>query len=203
VACYLLDDAAGTDGSQNDLHAEVVVGVTSEIGQAGQAAVFENDDRMGLPDDLAFDLVQAVTVEAWIRPDAFADPDLSSDPAKPRAAVFDHNNAYSIFIDDAGRVFCNGGGVMLAPAGQLTPGRWSHVACAIAEGFEKVVYVDGDVVASGPAGAVAAGGPPEIASDAPFTENDSHFVGAIDNLLIWSVARTRAEICQTAGLSCE
>ena len=166
------------------------------------AAEFENNDRMTVDDDSAFE-VSAITIEAWVRPDAFASAALSNPMNNPRAAVFDHDGAYSIFIDDAGQVFCNGVNVQVPAGGQLAIGQWSHVACTIENGGDKVVYVDGAEVGRGTANIdIADGSGSEIGGDAQYAIDDSHFIGAIDNLLIWTVARSRAQLCQTAGLDC-
>ena len=199
VACYLFDNN-GIDNSAN-ANNTVAVGVEFTDGVANRAAVFTDNDQMTVVEDGQTFEVVAVTIEAWLRPSAFPDG------GDVRAGVFDKNGQYSFFIDPTGAVFCNGAGGVLAPAGQLTIGTWSHVACSMRDDDGKRVYVDRTEVAAIPPPinplSTGVGDPAEIGSDGPFTIDDSHYEGAIDNLLIWSTVRTRDQLCETSGLDCQ
>lgn len=197
AACYLFD-GNGEDGSTNANHAVTVTGVDFANGLAGQAAVFSEDDQMtvGENGDTLDMAGSSLTVEVWVRPGAFAD-------AADRRGIFDVNSEYSLFIDENGQVECNGAGGLPA-AGQLALGQWTHVACVIEANTSITLYLDGDVMVTDSATTPTGGANAiEIGSDSPYAAGDSHYIGMLDNLVIWSVARTRAQVCATAGIACD
>jgi hypothetical protein len=188
VGCFRFDDVTN-DASGAGLPVSAV-NVDFDQGVSGRAAVFSADSSLHITETPALD-VSAVTMEMWVRPDA-----LPVDPA--RAGLFDNSGQYGIFVLDGATVRCTGGGGQALQAGALTAGVWTHVAC-VHDGQGITLYIDGTVAATdsaGPLGTASSEGS-NIGGDNP--DGDDDFLGRIDELRIWSRARTAAEVCEAAG----
>jgi hypothetical protein len=164
-------------------------GLDYEAGLTGQAGRFGAGTavRVG-PAGLT---AGSFTVEAWVRPQALPG-------AGQRAGIVDRELHFGLFVQPGGDLVCfTGAGTATVPAA-LRPGQWSAVACTGGAGG-VVLYVDGVRRASAGAGAgvVAPPGQPEIAvgSNSPAGDN---FHGLIDNVRLWTGARTQPQICQAA-----
>ena len=83
-------------------------------------------------------------------------------------------------------------------ANALPTSSWTHVACSF-DGTVLRIYVNGAVAAfeSG-SGSVTTAGTNGLAigSNSPSGDN---FAGLIDDLRIWRIARTAAQICAASG----
>lgn len=64
------------------------------------------------------------------------------------------------------------------------------------------VYVDGVKANEDTTGGPVATAGTGIGSQTPAQAQENHYVGLIDNLRIWSVARARADICADAAPNC-
>ncbi|MCB1740722.1 MAG: LamG domain-containing protein, partial [Gammaproteobacteria bacterium] len=160
------------------------------------------DDRLTLADASVLGIDGAVSVEAWLFPTA-ADGNRTwfSLPGRLKLALLDSGLVYMIANDSSGW------GTWV-PAGAALPAyHWSHVTFSYGE-FDGVlqarVYVDGRLVhqmaATGVIGdASASGGTPDgrllVGRD---EDGGPGFAGRLDELRIWSSARSRAEVI--AGL---
>jgi len=196
LGCFLFDDDT-TDGS---IQANVVntATVSFEAGIAGSAAVFEADDQFTIADS-SFNSSNAMTIEAWVK---WREASLM--PAVQ--LIIDKDGQFAVRIDSMGVVSCLGAGSTEAPNDPLGLGLWTHVACVFDSDRGWSILINGQTVALGVANGGLASGlstPAEIGGNAPFVANDSHFLGTLDNLLIWNTARTEEQICETAGIDCE
>lgn len=187
VGCFRFEDTTA-DASGAGLNVSAS-GVGFDQGVNGRAAVITAASALHLAETPALDF-GAFTIEMWARPDA-----LPVDPA--RAGLFDNDGQYSVFLFGGATVRCSGNGEV-RQAGVLAVGSWTHVAC-VHDGQSITLYIDGEVRATGPATPpnVGGGNGSNIAGDSPGGNDD--FLGRIDDLRIWSRARTPEEVCATAG----
>ncbi|MGJ8569716.1 MAG: tandem-95 repeat protein [Hoeflea sp.] len=125
-------------------------------------------------------LGSAYTLEAWVRNDA---PSLSIHSTT--IMEFGNDNPY-LGLTPAGHLYLWNSG---APSSTLLPrGEWVHVAATVEAGVSKL-YVDGVLVATGTAPSSSGTG-----LGIGHNVNDTGWVGLIDEVRVWNVARTEAEI---------
>ena len=130
-----------------------------------------------------------LTIEAWIAPATIP-------PAGARAGIVDSEGRFGLFLYGDGFVHCRGNTDALTGVIQL--GMFTHVAC-VYDGANLIAYQNGvrtQVVASAPPGQNG-DQPTNIGSNAP--TNDEVFDGRIDDLRLWSTARTDADLAAAAG----
>ena len=189
-ACYELDGTL-EDSSQNnnDLTGD---NIAFDTGKVGQALVTTQSSRMDPIKSATLDFSGELTMEAWILPSQ----------AQNRW-VIDHQGQWGLMLDDD-RVVCTvvtldeGGGSsgksVTSDSGSVPDDVWTHVACTY-DGTALILYLDG-VVADTPelvTGAIDTA-PSEgftIGRDSP---TGSSWLGRIDSVRIWSVARKSEEI---------
>jgi len=186
VGCFRFEDTA-SDASGAGLNVSAS-GVGFDQGVSGRAAVITAASALHLDEAPTLDF-GAFTIEMWVRPD-----ELPADPA--RAALFDNDGQYSVFIFGGATVRCSGNGEV-RQGGALTVGTWTHVAC-VHDGQSVTLYIDGQARLTGPAGPPSSdgGNGSNIAGNSPGGDDD--FLGRIDELRIWNRARTPAEVCEAA-----
>jgi hypothetical protein len=184
IACYTFDnDVLDHTGNGNDAIGSAISFVP---GVDGQAVSTTADSRLDLTTpNIA---TTRFTIEAWVRLDRSVVGD---------QLVFDHESHWAIGItDDAVRCVANG---LVTSTRLLTPGVWAHIACTH-DGTDAAVWIHGQrevTMTTGPyptGVSVAA-----IAGNAPATDTPAAFLGEVDRLRIWNVARTAAELCAEAG----
>ena len=158
-------------------------------GVSGKAIVLDTASRVTIQDSVLLD-TPSVTVEAWVYMTAPA-------PAAARSGVLDVNGQYGVFIKAGQVLACTPG----APAegGVIPLNQWTHIACA-ASGGQAFAYINGQIVATAVYSAALATAPVdggEIGGDNPL--GDERFIGKLDVLRVYRVARTPQEICTDAG----
>ena len=189
VGCYQFENSAA-DGSSagNDLTTNDGSFVT---GQRGMALYTANGGALA-PEDSSMQVPQ-LTLEVWVRPDS------TPVPTGPRMGIIDKDNEYSIFLYENDEIRCGGG--TLTPAFYPLPlGEWTHLACTN-DGSSLSIFIDGELVNSLPAT------PPDtdgtegwgVGMNSP---SGDLFDGAIDDLRIWRIARSPADICAAAAPAC-
>lgn len=183
LALCLAFEGNVNDGSPNKL-AVTASNVGFGAGRAGQGAVLSGVSQMSLGPSAVFDATE-ITVEAWIKLSASALGD---------AVVFDADNRYSLTVTAARQVWCksSGGAVM---AGAVTPEQWTHVACVVGGGSVRA-YVNGGEVGAQPGAVVASPASAQaVGSNCPSGEP---FVGVLDSVRVFRVARSGTEIAAAA-----
>jgi hypothetical protein len=145
------------------------------------------DDYVSIPDNNSLDVTTNYTIEAWIRPSSFAS--LSGIVSK-----YQNSGSYGYFL----RLTNNGSsstGItfdeMNTANGLLTANTWYHIA-AVNNNGTRIVYINGvSVGLTGTAASISANSDPvRIGSD----YSSRYFSGNIDEVRIWNVARTAAQI---------
>jgi hypothetical protein len=168
-------------------------GISFDPGMRGQAMVGTESSVVTIQPGAAL-AVTAVTIEAWIHPVQL--------PAT-RFGVWDTDQHFGVFVYADGRLAgATGGGAsgfVYSPAGAISTNRWTHVALTIATGTARL-FIDGALVVDAGVNSLATSGdqPSSIGGNAP---SGDRFVGLIDQLRLYNVRRTPAEICAAAGRS--
>ena len=189
VACFRFEGNT-TDESGNNNNP----GSSSEsyaTGIDGMALRTQSDTELDFADSNTWDVVQ-FTFEAWLNPEQI--------PGGGRAGVFDANGQYGIFIHPGGELECTAGGINGSPiraTGVLTVGTWTHIAC-VYDGSEFAVYVDGVSVQSTAASGAPGTGGTEVSLAGNSPDGDP-YIGLMDNVRLWNVGRTAAQICAAAN----
>ncbi len=137
----------------------------------------------------AFDLTQTLTIEAWIKIAAFD---------RKWQAVVTKGNAWGLTrYDDTDRLtFRTHDGATahdLISGQALETNRWYHVA-GVCDGSRKLLYVDGAVSASAPYTATLVTSIRPVMLGANPENPDGDFKGALDNVRIWSAARSPEDL---------
>jgi hypothetical protein len=192
VACYDLDGTVA-DGSPHHLDPDVMTNVSFGAGKVGQALVVSKTTEVDVADNALFD-VSALTIEAWI--------DLTALPVTgDRAGILDCDQQYGFFVYPGGDIQCSIGVTVTAA---ITAGQWIHVACTHDGAGTGKLYINGAPMATAPVGALSTGGTTGITiggNNPPGGGNPLD--GSLDQLRLFSAARTDAQICADAGrLSC-
>jgi hypothetical protein len=182
IACYELEGTTN-DASGHDLNASST-GVTYVTGKLGMAAYADGSTQMNVAETPYFDPA-ALTIEAWIK---------APIPATGRAGIVDNQGQWGFFLQPGGALQ----GLGLTSTANVPDGVWTHVA----ETYDGTVrhYVNGVQVGElGGGGALPTTGTDgiSIAADNP-PGAGSPLDGDIDQLRIYSVARTAAQIAADA-----
>lgn len=196
VACYALD-GDGTDSSGRGNHATGSLGF--EPGHFAQAGSFKTTLDVRVADTPSLEIT-AVTIMAWVRLDAA--------PVDMRSVVFDKRDAFALYVRNDLTL-----GVALATTGTsggandpntFPLGTWTHVAVSYGNNFVALyrdgVVVDTNVTVTGPIGFGDTQGSRLGGNMADTASMDNEaFVGAIDELGIWSEALPEARVTAAAA----
>lgn len=137
-------------------------------------------------------LADRFTLEAWVRADELP-------TGSARMGVLDKENHFGVFVLPGGDLVCSAFGIAATARFAITAGKWTAVACTLEDGA-IAVYTDGVRRASLrlPAGATAAmPAIPNIIVGGNYPSGDN-FGGLIDNVRIWNLPRSAADLCQSA-----
>ena len=195
VAAYGFEAGAGStihDESANGNHGTLAnAGWTSSGAYGGALSVDGSGAGVIVRDSASLHLRQAMTLEAWINPSAVS--------GAWRDVVYKEVDSYYLSATSTTSGFPAGGGIFNGSgygeafgSAELQTGRWTHLA-ATYDGSRLRLYVDGDEVSSIPkTGTLRSSAKPlDIGGDPVFGQG---FEGLIDEVRIYDVARTEAEI---------
>jgi hypothetical protein len=185
IACFRFEGSV-TDESSNAI-VPSSSSVTYAAGVRGRAAVFTPPDgRITLPNAAVWNAAH-FTVEAWVSPQSL--------PLQgTRAGILDSDSRFGVFVYGPGTIDCLAQSVHLVGP-TLSVGQWTHVACTY-DGATVTLYVDGvsrATAALGGAGSSSA--TTVIGGNSP---SGDPFDGAIDELRVFSMARSAAQIVAAA-----
>jgi hypothetical protein len=157
-----------------------------------------------VPHNAALNNTTAFTYEAWIKP--------STNVSNFRAIINkggSPNNAPGLYINNGGSgtagvisAYYNIGGTQrqVNSTSTVNDNEWHHVATTY-DGATLKVYIDGVLQNSLAAtGALATNANP-LTIGYNFTENNYPFIGTIDEVRVWNIARTDAELQTTMNTS--
>jgi hypothetical protein len=189
IGCYTFDGNPLDNSSYaSNATAEAVSYVPS---MHGAALKVDAASKVQIPDGPSWALT-AATVEMWIKPAAI--PPGSYGDTTPRAGLLDKEGQVGLFLQPGGRLSCSLGGN--PTGGNVLVDVWTHVACTT-DGAQATLYINGTLIASQPASTIQhTAAAVSIGANSP---SGDPFDGAIDDLRVWSVARTEAELFEAAG----
>lgn len=159
-------------------------------GVAGQALAMNSSSgvKVGDAPSLRFG-PEAMTLEGWVFPQTI--------PSAGRVGVVDQDGGPSIFIYANGDVQCYAGGRRVATGpGKIAAGSWVHLACTHSSGTTKI-YIDGEPALEDATGGNITSGTIGMAIGGNSPSGDP-FDGRIDNLRVWTLARSATDICVAA-----
>jgi hypothetical protein len=194
AACYRFEVLTAPvqphDDSGNRNHG-VATGVGFVAGRpgAGQAMVTSAASSVRIPDSESLDPAAALTLEAWIRPTAL--------PVSGRAGLLDNNGQYGLFVASSGEVRCAVGSNVLAGL-HVQTGTWTHVACSF-DGETIALFQDGRLTVSADSDEKLITSRSDGLTLGHNSPDGDPFDGALDDVHIWSTARSPAQICAAAG----
>lgn len=189
VACYTFDGQSGQDESMYG-HDLDLFGVNFQAGIAGAALSVDESSSAATAESPALD-VDALTIELWIRPGEL--------PADSRVGLIDNDQQYGMFLFANGQLRCTAG-TPTSFQHDLAPDVWTHVACTH-DGAEATIWVDGVARESNPAPPLETGGTSGLTVGMNNPSGDN-FVGAVDSVRVWRVARAPEDLCAAAGENC-
>ncbi len=173
----------------------------------GSMVVFDgNDDGVTVPDHPDLDIVEEISLEAWIRPTAFDDWDRIV--SREWATDADPWIIYSLNLsneNDGAEKVCldlsiGGDNRTVWSTDEVLPNTWTHVAGTY-DGSEMRIYVNGRL-----SGTLATSGDIDT-NDQPLTigRNEHHTYGtihgALDEVRVWNVARSQQQIRENMCLT--
>ncbi|MFT6135317.1 MAG: hypothetical protein ACJAZM_001812, partial [Cyclobacteriaceae bacterium] len=124
------------------------------------------------------------TFEAWVKPETFAN----------FPTIFMANNSFNFSINTSGNpyLFVSGSGLYTS-SGVLSTNTWAHVAVT-SDGTNVVFYIDGVAAGSTAATFTLAAGGASYGIGQNIDGDANPFIGTIDELRVWTVARSATEI---------
>jgi glucose/arabinose dehydrogenase/PKD repeat protein len=191
VAAYGFDEGIGAtvaDASGSGNGGTISAATWTTSGKYGKALTFNGTSaRVTVNDSASLDLTSSMTLEAWVLPTA---------SGGWRDVIYKgQNDIY--YLESSSSLGSPGIGGTFTPSPLLGPsvlplGTWAHVA-ATYDGTTLRLFVNGAEVASRPqTGSIATStGALTIGSDPLYGQ---FFQGTIDEVRIWRVARTQAQI---------
>jgi Concanavalin A-like lectin/glucanases superfamily len=187
VACYQFENNL-TDASS--YHNSSTASASYAVGKFSQALLVGTVNGIDIADSASFDVTD-LTIEAWISPSTIP-------TGTNRAGILDCEGQYGFFLHPNGDLVCTAGGSVTATA-QIQANRWTHVACTH-DATTITIYADGKAITTGTAGVlptanttgITLGGNNPAGGGSPLN-------GLLDQVRLFGIARTAAQICVDAG----
>lgn len=159
------------------------------------------DDCLEVPHDPALNMGSAMTLEAWVRPEANA----TEDGLRTIAMKGDCNaegTGYGLALDESGHLcFWVDGNVgnVISSTGTVADDEWQHVAVSVS-GSTASFYINGQPAGSAGATHINDNGESLFIARQGLTDGTArnHYRGWLDELRLWNIARTPEQIADTA-----
>jgi hypothetical protein len=204
VSHWKLDEMSGTiaKDSVGDNDGTLIGDTTWTEGWFSGAVEFDGDgDYIDCGNSKTFDIRDAVTLLAWVKPDPdFAYPDWSGIIIKGSAVDYDtfafyYKGPTKEIGFKTGDTLPNARAWYPIPAEDLFDGDWHHVA-AVYDGTTKSIYLDSEVIgATGSTGRIRiSNGRCLLGAGRDYDPPIHYFVGKLDDARIYSRALTKDEI---------
>ncbi|MFT3866771.1 MAG: hypothetical protein QM729_21120 [Solirubrobacterales bacterium] len=200
VAAYSFDEGEGTtvEDLTGDGHTATIEGAEwTEHGRYGEAMEFDGEgDFLKIPESSELDLTEEFTLEAWVRPEGegYWSPVIDKENGASEgsaAAYWLYDGEWEPHVPWGGTQPSSGEFTGVEGDEPLPVGKWSQLTVTW-DGSRARLYVDGELVDVGPAGAppitegnLDIGGSPELGY---------YFDGRIDEVRIYDRALTGAEV---------
>jgi hypothetical protein len=170
--------------------------LSPEDASARQYALYFNGTNTFARIDNAPDLqLKDLTIEAWVKPEA---------PGTLRTILMKGDIGYGLFLDVDDKLRFSSG---LDPSEALqsdgvvsTDGQWHHVAVVVDSiANTTAFYIDGRWVRTVQAARVQNNSGPLILGKFGLSVNGAYFKGSLDEVRLWNVARSAAQIASLAS----
>lgn len=150
------------------------------------------DDRLEIQRDPCIDLSQGISLEVWIMLD---DSGEGYEPIISRSLNGYGYELYSEFLNGTRKVGFRVDGGQVLSLDSLEPDRWYHVAVTYDSNLIRL-YINGEknAVASAPGAISVVNQSVVIGANNPMAQDPKYFAGKIDEIRIWSVARSFMEV---------
>jgi hypothetical protein len=197
VACYRFEDPGAPllDESMygNDGTVATHLGAVPGPPGHGQALELHPDSVALVPDSVSLNLRMSATLELWVRPTTLP-------AAGARFGLLDNNGQYGLFLAPDGTVRCAMGSTVPS-ALSVAPGVWTHIACSY-DGQAVRLYQNGALKGTPTATTVTlTDGSADGMRLGENSPTGDVLDGALDDVRIFAVARSAAQICAAAGRS--
>jgi hypothetical protein len=196
-------DGVTVDDSGHGNHA-TVTGATpaSRLGAGEQGVTIGPLSSIHVDEAASLDLAGPLTIEMWVAP-------ATTPSAGRRMSLLDNELQYGLHLTPDRTVRCTivvpqpGAGLESDPAMPLALTEWTHVACVFDADGKLRLFLDGVA-----AGSVDLTGPISTASTLGLQvgqnlladgTTDAPFEGSVDDVRVWAVALTTADLCTVAG----
>jgi biopolymer transport protein ExbB len=186
ISVHHLDDHTDSTGSGHEGFGDHPP--TPAAGQIGRGGRFNGiEDYLELPNESDFALSTAVTVEAWLRVDAFTVP--------WQAIVTKGDTTWRLHRHASDATVAFGTNIEmskpedLAATAPVDDGQW-HYAVVAYNGFEKAIYIDGELQGSAPVRGALDQDPSPVMIGANAAYPERKFAGIIDEVRISSRGRS-------------
>lgn len=194
VGAWGFDESSGTVAHDGSGYGDdgVVSGAKRVAGKFGSALQFDGrNDSVTVPDASQLDLRNAMTIEAWVKPDT-AGGVWRSIAIKEHGKNLDYGLYSNAGSDGATGYLFTDRERQVANAGALANGRWSHVAMTW-DGTMSRLYVNGKLVRSSAVkgSLTTSSGALRIGGNQVWGE---YFDGTIDELRIYNRALSSTEL---------
>ncbi|QTA78941.1 Immunoglobulin-like fold-containing protein [Desulfonema limicola] len=195
VAVYEFNGSGGTENYLTSI-APASGSTTTAMTPPGNALDFDGaDDYVQVPDNPGLNITSALTLEAWINLNGVTDEKIIS---KYQTGVGGYvlgirevNGVYTLQPEIADSSGTNYGFSL----GNISLGQWTHVAMTFAQGGNLIGYINGSEAGRIPVGSNPIGTTSLALRIGNDTWAGGYWVsGGIDEVRIWNVARTQAEI---------
>ena len=191
---YVHSDSTKADFEAGDLDGVVATDDGVELYQYEGLRFDGVDDYVDCGNDSSLNITDAITLEAWVKPESFGDGVLSNDLIS-KGTTFGGNQAYSLSVFRDGRVWfeINSQGVryhISKNIGAELNGKWTHIA-GVYNGEEMVLYVNGEEQASSEMSYQTID---IVSAPVRISAPNRFFDGMINEVRIWSIARTQQQI---------
>ncbi len=150
------------------------------------------NDYVSLPNESAFDFSNVFTVEFWLKTTTL--PSFQSD-------IISKGNTWGVHLTNDGKVYVNASFMSAISTTNVADGNWHHIAAKFANSTIEI-FVDGlSEQQRFNAGVTIDNNDFNVAIGSNLEQANRLFNGNIDDLRIWSVARTSGQI--SGSRSCE
>src|SRR6266568_3411557 len=176
-------------------------------GQLGGGLILDGLQYGEVASNASIDLTQSVTMEAWIKVDPFANTLM---PIFYKGSGNPAERTYSLWLNSNGSVLATTGDATGDQSAQTAAGlvdlnQWQHVAAVIDRGTtpQLRIFVDGVQRATATLRTTPARSntnPLLIGSQLETNTTFANFEGTIDEVRVWNVARTAAQIAASNSL---
>ncbi|AZQ64177.1 T9SS type A sorting domain-containing protein [Flammeovirga pectinis] len=176
-----------------------------DIRPKGTAYNFENNDYLTL-DNVNFVQLSSqmdVTLSFWVKMDQSQEATIFSNGKGDGTDVIEANgkaNKWSVDVHTNGKLYLNNEGIAYELTNDIVDGEWHHVAIVLNRLGAMKTYVDADLTTSNIANDITGlSGNKYFIGARGFNNNgtyeiDQKFVGKIDELRLWNLARTKEQI---------